>query len=171
MASAAQQPYALVSNTALQFPLISFINAAAFMHTSKLLGLQTFRLNLSAPTVSGLSASTSEAPIDLSKVPKEYHEFADVFSKTCADMPALHCPYNLKINLEEGTAPPLGTVYSLSQSELKSLREFIDEHLSIGFIRPSRSLHGAPVLFVRKKDGSLRLCVDFRGLNQITKKD
>ena len=62
-------------------------------------------------------------------------------------------------------------MYSLSQSELRTLCEFIDEHLRIGFIRPTTSPHGAPVLFVRKKDGSLRLCVDFRGLNKISKKD
>ena len=61
-------------------------------------------------------------------------------------------------------------MYSLSQSEVGSLREFIDEHLHIGFIRPSNS-HGAPVLFIHKKDGSLQLCVDFRGSNKITKKD
>ena len=62
-------------------------------------------------------------------------------------------------------------MYSLSPSELWTLREFLDEHLSLGFIRPTSSPHGAPVLFVKKKDGSLRLCVDFRGLNRITKKD
>jgi hypothetical protein len=62
-------------------------------------------------------------------------------------------------------------MYSLSQSELGALREFIEEHLRIGFIRPSKSPHGAPILFIRKKDGSLRLCVDFRALNKITKKD
>ena len=61
--------------------------------------------------------------------------------------------------------------YSLSQSELQTLREFIDEHLRIGFICLTTSPHGAPVLFIRKKDGSLRLCVDFRGLNKISKKD
>ena len=62
-------------------------------------------------------------------------------------------------------------MYSLSAKETEALREFIDEHLNIGFIRPSHSSHGAPVLFVRKKDGSLRLCVDFRGLNRLSKKD
>src|ERR1700742_875693 len=62
-------------------------------------------------------------------------------------------------------------MYSLSQFELQTLCEFVDEHLAMGFIRPTRSPHGAPVLFIKKKDGSLRLCVDFRGLNRITKKD
>src|ERR1700742_4351662 len=62
-------------------------------------------------------------------------------------------------------------MYSLSQFELQTLCEFVDEHLAMGFIRPTRSPHGAPVLFIKKKDGSLRLCVDFRGLNAISKKD
>src|SRR5882724_7355063 len=52
-----------------------------------------------------------------------------------------------------------------------SLRKFIDENLATGFIHPSCSSHGAPVLFIQKKDGSLRLCVDFRGPNQISQKD
>ena len=62
-------------------------------------------------------------------------------------------------------------MYSLSQVELQALWMFIDENLTTGFIRPTRSPHGAPILFVKKKDGSLRLCVDFRGLNKITVKD
>src|ERR1700726_2997654 len=71
----------------------------------------------------------------------------------------------------EGAEPPPGAVYSLSQSELCKLREFLDEHLCIGFIRPSHSPHGAPVLFVQKKNSNLHLCVDFHGLNKVTKKD
>jgi hypothetical protein len=102
---------------------------------------------------------------------KVYHEFTDVFSKSKANTLAPHREYDLKIDLEEGTHPPLGTLYSLSLSELEALRTFLDEHLANGFIRPSSSAHAAPVLFVRKKDGSLRLCVDFRGLNKIMKKD
>ena len=62
-------------------------------------------------------------------------------------------------------------MYSLSETETKALQEFLNEHLASGFIRPSRSPHGAPVLFVKKRDGSLQLCIDFRGLNKITQKD
>jgi len=79
--------------------------------------------------------------------------------------------YDLKIEIEDGAKPPLGPIYPLSESELVALREFIDEHLAMGFIRSSKSPFGAPVLFVKKKDGSLRLCVDFRRLNTITRKD
>ena len=65
----------------------------------------------------------------------------------------------------------MGTLYSLSPVELSALQTFIDENLTTGFIRPTASSHAAPGLFVKKKDGSLHLCVDFRGLNKITKKD
>src|SRR5882724_11112891 len=51
------------------------------------------------------------------------------------------------------------------------LREFLDDMLGKGFIRSSQSPGGAPILFVKKKDGTLRLCVDFRNLNKITWKD
>jgi hypothetical protein len=104
-------------------------------------------------------------------VPEDYHEFADVFSKSCANTLAPHHPYDLQINLEDGAQPLVSTIYSLSQVELESLWTFIDKHLAIGFIRPLTSPHGAPILFIHKKDGSLRLCVNFRGLNCLTKKD
>jgi len=55
--------------------------------------------------------------------------------------------------------------------ELQALRQWIDENLSKGFIRASSSPAGAPILFVKKKDGSLRLCVDYRGLNEGTIKN
>ncbi len=62
-------------------------------------------------------------------------------------------------------------MYSLSQTKIQALREFLDENLHIGFIRPSKSAHSTPILFVKKKDGSLRLCIDFRSLNCIMKND
>ena len=104
-------------------------------------------------------------------VPECYHDFADVFSKSKAKNLAPHRDYDLKIEIEDGAKPPLGPIYPLSESELVALREFIDEHLAMGFIRSSKSLFGAPVLFVKKKDGSLRLCVDFHRLNAITGQD
>src|ERR1700731_4041790 len=94
-----------------------------------------------------------------------------IFSKKKADTLTLHQPYDLKINLVEGAEPPPGVVYSLLQSELCKLHEFLDEHLHIRYICPSHSPHRAPVLFVWKKNGNLHLCVDFRGLNKVTKKD
>ena len=109
--------------------------------------------------------------MDLSSVPLEYHDYADVFSKSKANTLPPHRPYDLKINLEEGTSPPLGPIYSLSPAELTALHEFINEHLKSGFIHPTNSPYGALILFIKKKNGQLRLCVDFRGLNQIMKKD
>src|SRR6201996_6108097 len=152
-------------------PHISLINAVAFARALRSPDVQSFCLSISDPAFTGKSASISTADPDLSHIPEEYHDYADVFSKGKADTLAPHRPYDLKIDLEDGASPPIGPMYSLSQSEVGSLREFIDEHLRIGFIRPSNSPHGAPVLFIRKKDGSLRLCVGFRGLNKITKKD
>src|ERR1700741_1667881 len=59
----------------------------------------------------------------------------------------------------------------MSAKELEALREFIQDMLEKGLIQSSISNAGAPVLFAKKKDGSLRLCVDYRGLNRVTKKN
>jgi len=124
-----------------------------------------FQLDLSAlDTTSARSAkvsSVSPIPVDLDNVPKEYHDFADVFSKAKAETLGPHRPYDLKITLEDGAKMPHPPLYSLSKSELEALRTFLDEHLNMGFIRASQSPHAAPILFVRKKDGSLWLCIDF----------
>ena len=62
-------------------------------------------------------------------------------------------------------------MYPLSPRELVALKEFLEENLAKGFIRESKSPAGAPILFAPKKDGSLRLCVDYRGLNAVTVKN
>jgi len=82
-----------------------------------------------------------------------------------------HRPYDHKIQLEPGTTPPFGPLYTLSETELKALDEYIKENLTKGYIQASTSPAGAPILFVKKRDGSLRLCVDYRGLNKITIKN
>ena len=141
-----------------------------FARACKLKDTQRFQLRISVPETTGHSVTTSTL-VNLSTLPEEYHDFADVFNKSKAGKLADHRPYDLKITLDEGTVLPFGPIYSLSQEELAALHNFIDKNLATGFICPSCSLCGAPVLFIQKKDGPLRLCVDFQGLNRISKKD
>jgi Reverse transcriptase (RNA-dependent DNA polymerase) len=75
------------------------------------------------------------------------------------------------IPLKPSTIPLYGLIYKQSKSKLKVIKNFIDEYLVKGFIRPSQSPAGAPVVFAKKKDGSLQLCIDYRRLNKITKKN
>jgi len=152
-------------------PHISLINAAAFVRACKLEGSTKYQLQLCPSDSAKARSSSASTPPDLDIVPPEYRNYADVFSKAKASELPLHRDYDLKIDLEEDTSPPLGTLYSLSLVELSALWTFINENLNTGFIHPTASSHAALVLFVKKKDGSLRLCVDFRGLNKITKKD
>jgi len=149
---------------------MSNIGAAVFLHTSKFLDSSNFKLCLCSLDIQANSAKLVEAS-DLSNVPSKYHKFADVFSKTKAEVFAPHCPYDLKINLEEGVQPPVGLIYFLSAFEQEALKKFIEKNLNIDFIQPTSSLHGAPVLFVKKKDGSLYFYIDFCGLNCISKKN
>lgn len=104
-------------------------------------------------------------------IPERYKQFQDVFEKKNADILPEHRPYDCAIDLQDGAQPPFGPIYNLSQNELTTLREYIDENLAKNFIRHSKSPAGAPILFVKKKDGSLRLCVDYRGLNKVTVKN
>ena len=141
---------------------IAIISTAAFLYASKLLGFHNFELCLHSLNIQANSTKLAKTP-DLSNVPSKYHEFADIL------LP--YCPYDLKINLEESAQPLIGLIYSLSASEQESLKEFIEENLNTDFIQPTSSPHSAPVLFVKKKDSSLHLCVDFHRLNHISKKD
>jgi len=152
-------------------PHISLINAAAFVCAWKLEGSTKYQLQLCPTDSAKAHSSSASTPPDLDIIPPEYCNYADMFSKAKASELPPHRNYDLKINLEEGTSPPLGTLYSLSPVELSTLQTFINKNLNTGFICPTASSHTAPVLFVKKKDGSLCLCVDFQGLNKITKKD
>ncbi|UTT90026.1 hypothetical protein NDA17_007784 [Ustilago hordei] len=79
--------------------------------------------------------------------------------------------HDLHLELIEGGKPPQGPLYLKGPKEMSELRRYLDENLEKGFIRPSKSPARSPVLFVPKKDGGLRLCVDYRGLNEITVKN
>jgi len=116
-------------------------------------------------------STTISKKIGLSSVLEEYHEYADVFSKSKAETLASHHPYNFWIELEKDSHSLIGTIYFLSQFEQEMLKEFIDENLTNEFICSTSSPHRVLVLFVKKKDRSLWLYVDFCRLNKITKKD
>nr|GFA52561.1 putative reverse transcriptase domain-containing protein [Tanacetum cinerariifolium] len=76
-----------------------------------------------------------------------------------------------QIDLVPGAAPVARTPYRLAPSEMKELAEQLKELTDKGFIRPSSSPWGAPVLFVKKKDGSFRMCIDYQELNKLTLKN
>ncbi|MBW0578137.1 hypothetical protein O181_117852, partial [Austropuccinia psidii MF-1] len=78
------------------------------------------------------------------------------------------CDHHIKL---EGLLPSVGVIYSLSRNESKTLQAYLSENLGKGFIRPSSSSTGAPVIFVKKKDGGLCLCVDYCKLNAVTGKN
>ena len=82
-----------------------------------------------------------------------------------------HQPYDCAIDLQEGSQPPFGPIYNLLQAELMELWKYIDKNLAKNFIRHSKSPASVPILFVKKKDDLLRMCVDYQGLNKVTKKN
>ncbi|OAQ59084.1 retrovirus polyprotein [Purpureocillium lilacinum] len=111
------------------------------------------------------------------KLPAHYHEYLSVFNRDEADrLPPRRPGSDHRIVLEADANgremdAPWGPLYGMSREELIVLRRTPTELLDKGFIRASSSPASAPVLFVRKPGGGLRFCVDYRGLNAITKKD
>ncbi|GJR15880.1 putative nucleotidyltransferase, ribonuclease H [Tanacetum coccineum] len=97
-------------------------------------------------------------------------DFPEVFPD---ELPGLPPPRQVefRIDLIPGAAPMARTPYHLAPSEMKELSKQLQELLEKGFIRPSSSPWGAPVLFVKKKDGSFRMCIDYRELNKLTIKN
>ncbi|KAJ1570277.1 hypothetical protein NDA12_007434 [Ustilago hordei] len=109
--------------------------------------------------------------VTAAEIPKPYQHLRDVFDEVEADKLPHHTEHDLHLELIEGGKPPQGPLYLKGPKEMSELRRYLDENLEKGFIRPSKSPARSPVLFVPKKDGGLRLCVDYRGLNEITVKN
>ena len=152
-------PVATLNNSpkapSLCAPPITFINAATFSTVCRQEGSVQFSIQLHQEPDGKLRAASVEDAPNLSAIPEEYHDFADIFSKSNALVLPPHREFDLKIELEEGATSPPRRLYSLSPFELNTLWEFIDENLSTSFIHLTSSSLTAPVLFIKKKDGSL----------------
>jgi transposase InsO family protein len=165
---------------------IYMIGAAPFHLLTKQKGAEIFALSPREIDAQINAASSQDIDIQLSKtekiptdpktvVPLEYHDFLDVFSKQEADkLPPHRDGHDHRIELEEGkekSGHGYAPLYRMSDGELLLVKQYLEEHLDKGFIKPSSASYSSPVLFVRKPGGGLRFCVDYRKLNAITKKN
>ncbi|GJS75429.1 putative reverse transcriptase domain-containing protein [Tanacetum coccineum] len=127
-------------------------------------GCQVFLVQISAKKEEDKSEGEQikEVPI--------VRDFPEVFPEDLPGLP-LAQPVEFQINLIPGAAPVARAPYRLAPSKMKELSEQLQELSDKGFIRPSSSHWGAPFLFVKKKDGSFRMCIDYRKLNKLTVKN
>jgi transposase InsO family protein len=104
-------------------------------------------------------------------LPPQYRRFKDAFSKEASDQLPPHRSYDHKIELEADNTLGASPLYNMSVEELQAVKKYLLENLDKGFIEPSQAPFASPVLFVKKPNGSLRFCIDFRKLNELTRKD
>ena len=104
-------------------------------------------------------------------IPHEYHDFLHLFGEKLAAKLPDHRKFDHTIEILPGKEVPFRPIYPLSEPQKEVLREYLDRMIGQGKIVSSKSPAGAPILFVPKKNGKLRLCVDYRGLNNVTVKN
>ncbi|KAA0043118.1 ty3-gypsy retrotransposon protein [Cucumis melo var. makuwa] len=132
------------------------------IRASKLLSQGTWSILASVVDTREVDVSLSSEPV--------VRDYPDVFPEELSGLPP-HREVEFAIELEPGTVPISKAPYRMAPAELKELKVQLQELLYKGFIRPSVSPWGAPVLFVKKKDGSMRLCIDYGELNKVTVKN
>ena len=120
-------------------------------------------------TFLALILDSQRGQVDVEKIPI-VREFPDVFPEELPGIP-LEGEVDLAIEIVPGTVPMSRAPYRMAPMELKELKSQLQELLDKGFIRTSVSPWGAPVLFVKKKDGTLRMCIDYRQINKVTVKN
>ena len=147
------------------------VNATAMMATiwhegAKMLAIHPYKREPSVKVGNALMLVMKP-----SRIPTEYQVFTKVFSKKKVNKLLVHRTHNHAINLK-GTGDPLfGPLYNLSGNELKVLWDYLADNLAKGFIQALTSPSGVPILFVKKKDGTLQLCVNYQELNHLTWKN
>ena len=153
--------------TALNSEYEAYVVYVASLSSTSLASFGSIPLNVHPfwrPQIFGLIVKEA-----LTKIPAKYSDFADVFSPDLASGLPKHTginDYALQL-VHEYQQPPYGPIYSLKPIELEILKTYIKTNLANGFIRLSKSLASAPILFDRKSNNFLQLCIDYRGLNNL----
>nr|GFA05146.1 retrotransposon protein, putative, Ty3-gypsy subclass [Tanacetum cinerariifolium] len=140
--------------------------------------LPSFKEELKAYEAQTVKSSVDEPPETIKDQSEEkrlenvliVRDFSEVFPEDLPGLP-LTRQVEFQIDLIPGAAPIARAPYRLAPSEMKELSNQLQELSEKGFIRPSSSPWGAPILFVKKKDGSFRMCIDYRELNKLTVKN
>ena len=112
-----------------------------------------------------------EAVNILAKLPREHHEFATLFSQEKFNKLPSHWPYNHTIPLLPDKKPSKGSLYNISRDKLLVLQKYLKKHLFKDFIQVSSSSAASLIIFVKKPEGDLWLCVNYCGLNNLTVKN
>jgi hypothetical protein len=112
-------------------------------------------------------------PEDIPEIPQyiKLAGLAQTFSKEASDILPPHRPYDHHIQLEKPNTLSYSPLYKMTTEELEEVKRYLTDNLSKGFIEPSQAPFASPILFVKKANGSLRFCIDFRKLNDLTRKD
>ncbi len=103
------------------------------------------------------------------KLSSEYHDYLDVFDQAMTDQLFSHCLYDHKIELIDKRTSSRSRLYHMSDYKLQKMKNYLIKHLNKDFISFSSALYASLILFVKKKDDSLRFCVDYRKLNALIK--
>lgn len=152
---------------------ICMVGAASYNLLIKKPGAEVFAISMKDINDQLEKDNKDKDPMHIKRnLPSEYHDLIDVFSKQAADELPPHRDCDHKIELLEGhTGHGYSSLYKMSKPELEVLKKYLEDNLRKGFIKASTSAHASPVLFVRKPNGGLRFCVDYRKLNAITKRE
>nr|GEV57287.1 putative reverse transcriptase domain-containing protein [Tanacetum cinerariifolium] len=148
------------SNNRNQLNLISCTKTQNYL----LKGYPVFLANITTKTIKDKSKEKQLEDVPIVR------DFSEVIPEDLPGLPPTR-QVEFQINLIPGDAPVARAPYRLAPSEMKELSDQLQELSDKGFIRPSSSPWGAPVLFVKKKDGSFRMCIDYRELNKLTVKN
>ncbi|XP_066162141.1 uncharacterized protein, partial [Oryza sativa Japonica Group] len=122
--------------------------------------------SLNQAAIEGQTETVEKSPRKLEDIPI-VQEYPEVFPEDLTTMPPKR-EIEFRIDLAPGTAPIYKRPYRMAANELAEVKKQVDEQLQKGYIRPSTSPWGAPVIFVEKKDKTKRMCVDYRALNEVT---